>query len=64
MLNHTNSVLVMVERGHAGAIKPISLKCLRTGRRLVDDLQGNLIAALIGGDVRSTAERLREDGVV
>jgi electron transfer flavoprotein alpha subunit len=63
VMSQANSVLVMVEQGRAGTIEPVSLECLRAGRELADELKAGLIAAVIGSDVRSTAEEVRHLGV-
>ncbi len=62
-MRQENSVLVMVEQGRAGSILPVSLECLRTGRELAENLGSRLMAAVIGSDIRSTAEEVRHFGV-
>lgn len=62
-MSQTDPVLVIVEQSRAGTIQPVSLECLRAGRELADGLQTDLVAAVIGRDVRSTAEEVRSYGV-
>lgn len=58
-----SSVLVVVELEEDNRILPISLECLRVGRKLAEPSKGELIATIVGRNVQGPAEELRHYGV-
>ncbi|MBV0900326.1 electron transfer flavoprotein subunit alpha/FixB family protein [Haloarcula salina] len=56
------SVLAVAEH-RRGELRDVSLELLTAGRELADDLDGELHAAVVGGDVDAFGEKLNREGV-
>lgn len=63
MKSRTHSVLVVTERSRDNVIHPASIEALGLGRQIADELQGSLVAAIIGSNVSAVAEEVRHYGV-